>query len=410
MSTLVINGAAFTQGKRTAERIASDQGMKVVTDKDLLAWAAEKHGWNLNDLERTVFGKGGFFNAFTHRRERAVACLRLSVAEQVEKGDGVFFGFAGLLVPSWLTHGTRILITGEKPFRIIQAVTFHNLKENEALEQINSADMNAALKAQGLFGKGPWDKSLYDLIIHADKLGENGPLDMIRQHMVKQRGISKDITSKERRDFRLAAEVELALVCAGGIDHVWAGEGRVVVSIKKGVMFQERLKGKIMGIASGVPGVIQVDVRSVEDKGSSGNAPDKPEKKSPVLLVDDEKRYVEALSERLKIRKVDTQVRYSGEDALSYLDRQAAEVMVLDLKMPGIDGFEVLRRIKATRPEVEVIILTGQGSEVDRKTCLDLGAFAFLERPVDIDVLTETMRKAHEKIRSRNISQNQEND
>jgi DNA-binding response OmpR family regulator len=115
------------------------------------------------------------------------------------------------------------------------------------------------------------------------------------------------------------------------------------------------------------------------------------------------------LSERLKIREVETRVTYSGEDALGYLDNQDTELMVLDLKMPGIDGFEVLRRIKATKPWVEVIILTGQGSDFDRQTCLDLGAFAFLERPVDIDVLTHTMRKAHEKIRARKTNENQEN-
>jgi DNA-binding response OmpR family regulator len=84
--------------------------------------------------------------------------------------------------------------------------------------------------------------------------------------------------------------------------------------------------------------------------------------------------------------------------------------MVLDLRMPGIDGFEVLKRIKATKPEVEVIILSGKGSDTDKKVCLDLGAFAFLERPVDIDMLTETMRKAHEKIRTRKINETREND
>jgi DNA-binding NtrC family response regulator len=79
------------------------------------------------------------------------------------------------------------------------------------------------------------------------------------------------------------------------------------------------------------------------------------------------------------------------------------EVMILDLKMPGIDGIEVLKRVKQTRPEIEVIILTGHGSEEDRRTCLELGAFAYLQKPVDIDRLTETLKQANEKMR-RNLA------
>jgi len=59
----------------------------------------------------------------------------------------------------------------------------------------------------------------------------------------------------------------------------------------------------------------------------------------------------------------------------------------------------VLKRVKQTRPAIEVIILTGHGSEEDRKTCLELGAFAYLQKPVDIELLTETLKKANEQMR-----------
>ena len=79
--------------------------------------------------------------------------------------------------------------------------------------------------------------------------------------------------------------------------------------------------------------------------------------------------------------------------------------MILDLKMPGIDGMEVLRQVKATQPDIEVIILTGHGNETDRETCMGLGAFAYLQKPVDIDVLSETMKQANEKIQARKQAQ-----
>lgn len=119
-----------------------------------------------------------------------------------------------------------------------------------------------------------------------------------------------------------------------------------------------------------------------------------------VLLVDDEKEYVQTLSDRLKLRQFACEIAYNGQEALDFTDREDVEVMVLDLKMPGIGGFEVLKRIKVTKPCIEIIILTGHGSEEDRKTCMELGAFAYLQKPADIDLITETMRKAYEKIQA----------
>jgi DNA-binding response OmpR family regulator len=117
-----------------------------------------------------------------------------------------------------------------------------------------------------------------------------------------------------------------------------------------------------------------------------------------VLLVDDEKQFVQTLSERLQLRDMGTAVAYDGESALKLLQRDDPEVMVLDLMMPGIDGIEVLKQVKQTRPEVEVIILTGHGSDEDRDTCMSLGAFAYLHKPVDIDVLSQTIKEANERI------------
>ena len=125
---------------------------------------------------------------------------------------------------------------------------------------------------------------------------------------------------------------------------------------------------------------------------------EKNDKKMKILLVDDEKEYVEALSERLQMRKHGSEIAYDGEQALALVKQEGPEVMVLDLKMPGIDGIEVLKRLRQEHPEVAVIILTGHGSSSDRNTCLELGAFAYLQKPVDIEELSATMRRAYAKV------------
>ena len=115
---------------------------------------------------------------------------------------------------------------------------------------------------------------------------------------------------------------------------------------------------------------------------------------SKVLLVDDERDFVETLSERLLLRDMPSSVVFDGEQAMLAIERHPPEVVVLDLRMPGPSGIEVLQHIAATSPQIKVIILTGHGSSADRERCMELGAFAFLHKPVDLEELSQVMRRA----------------
>jgi DNA-binding response OmpR family regulator len=156
---------------------------------------------------------------------------------------------------------------------------------------------------------------------------------------------------------------------------------------------------KIKNLTETIDGVKNVETtfgKDIEIPSPIANL--KFEKREKVLLVDDEIEFVDALSERLSTRNFTTSVAYSGEEALENISKIQPDVMILDLKMPGIDGIEVLRKVKAEHPETEVIILTGHGSDIEKRIALELGAFAYLEKPVDINVLSETMKKAYSKI------------
>lgn len=123
----------------------------------------------------------------------------------------------------------------------------------------------------------------------------------------------------------------------------------------------------------------------------------KKKEKVRVLLVDDEKEFVESLSERLELRNLKPGIAYDGEQALEAVKKERPDVMILDLRMPGIDGIEVLRKMKKDHPEVDVVILTGHGTDKDEAEARRLGATAFLKKPVDIDQLVGTVHK--EKLR-----------
>lgn len=116
-----------------------------------------------------------------------------------------------------------------------------------------------------------------------------------------------------------------------------------------------------------------------------------------VLLVDDEETFVKTLSERLKMRDLKNDTVYDGNQAIDFVNENEPDVMVLDLKMPGIDGMEVLRRVKKMYPNIQVIILTGHGTDRDEDESRRLGVFDYLKKPVDIEVLVGRIKAAYQE-------------
>jgi DNA-binding NtrC family response regulator len=119
--------------------------------------------------------------------------------------------------------------------------------------------------------------------------------------------------------------------------------------------------------------------------------------KSRLLLVDDEEQFVEALSERLSMRDYDITTSLTGEDAIEKIKNYNFDVVILDVRLPGIDGTDVLREIKNLKPLTEVIMLTGQGTVEMAIEGMKLGAFDFLMKPCEAEDLTVKIDKAHDR-------------
>ena len=118
-----------------------------------------------------------------------------------------------------------------------------------------------------------------------------------------------------------------------------------------------------------------------------------------VLLVDDEEEFVSALSERLMLRGIEADCALNGEEALARMMEKEFEVVILDVLMPGLGGLEVLRQIKSTHPNTQVILLTGHGSTREGIEGMRLGAFDYLIKPVDIEEMLAKMKEAGETAR-----------
>jgi DNA-binding NtrC family response regulator len=116
-----------------------------------------------------------------------------------------------------------------------------------------------------------------------------------------------------------------------------------------------------------------------------------------VLFVDDEVEFLETLLKRMKKRDLQVSGVNSGEEALDFLDQNRVDVVVLDVKMPGMDGIQALREIKRLHPIIEVIMLTGHASVEVAIQGMELGAFDYLMKPVDIDDLLYKVQDAYKK-------------
>lgn len=116
-----------------------------------------------------------------------------------------------------------------------------------------------------------------------------------------------------------------------------------------------------------------------------------------ILLVDDEEEFVQALSERLGLRDLSSQTAFDGEQALRFVDDNTPHIMVLDLKMPGTSGLDVLRLVKKRYPDIQVIVLTGHGNDLDEAEARSIGIFDYLRKPVDIEVLVGRIRAAYQE-------------
>ncbi|MGA8179550.1 MAG: response regulator [Desulfobacterales bacterium] len=116
-----------------------------------------------------------------------------------------------------------------------------------------------------------------------------------------------------------------------------------------------------------------------------------------ILLVDDEREFVTTLAERLELRNMKVSTAMDGESALGSIESDPPQVVVLDVMMPGLGGLEVLERIKSLDSRIQVILLTGHGATKDGIRGMQLGAFDYLIKPIDID---ELIKKLNEAVKS----------
>ncbi|MBA3011678.1 MAG: response regulator [Proteobacteria bacterium] len=113
-----------------------------------------------------------------------------------------------------------------------------------------------------------------------------------------------------------------------------------------------------------------------------------------VLLVDDEREFLEIMSERMRARGMIVTTTESADQALSIIEKESFDAIIMDFQMPEMDGMEALKAIKKKRPELQIILLTGYATVEKTVEAMKIGATDFLEKPADLEALVEKIKTA----------------
>jgi two-component system, OmpR family, response regulator CpxR len=403
MPVLNILWGSYCGAEEVVRDVAEKIGCQYLDDALLIAETASRFQIDESKIRKALSGKASIFNKFTYEKERCFAYLKRGIANILKRDDLLYAGYAGLMIPRTISHVLNICLIADVKYRAGIASQKDGTSEKDALRKIHKEDEALVLLVELIFGKkDPWSPELYDIVIPMNKSSRDDAVRLICEKVKSSVLTTTEDSIKAVGDFTLAAEVNLKLTSAGHNVSVSARDGVVLMEINKHVMMLSSLEDELKKLALSLPGVV-----SAETKVGAGYYQSDVYRKfdfdvplpSKVLLVDDEREFVETLSERLEMRDYASAVVYGGEEALSIVEEDEPEVMILDLKMPGIDGLEVLKRVKEKHPNVEVIVLTGHGSKDIASRCLELGACAYLEKPVDIEKLTHAMQEAYKKVR-----------
>jgi CheY-like chemotaxis protein len=402
MAIITVLSGSYCHGDEIISAISQKLGYRLLDD-DLFATTARKCCVPREKLVRCFAGSEIRKTPDSKDRLRMLACLESTLAELIQEDKAIVSGCAGFLIPGNIAHVLRVCVAADLKYRTEQAVETEHISADEARNRIRDYDQDIGECATHLVSRAAYDESLYDMLVPVDKISVAGAVRAICEQAQSDAVQPTDWSIAQIKDFLLSARVKQALTEEGHRVDVYSEKGRVVIAINEQALRMGRLEEKLKQMAMEIDGVTDV-VTKLGPKFTSAsiNPWEAIEAPPKVLLVDDEKEFVQTLSERLKTRNLGASIAYDGEQALEMIKDEVPDVIVLDLMMPGIDGIETLRRVKQSHPEVEVIILTGHGTDREQTAAEDLGAFAYLRKPVNVNELARLMKEAYARRRKHN--------
>ncbi|MEZ5359622.1 MAG: response regulator [Candidatus Zixiibacteriota bacterium] len=377
--------------KGVAQRLGSSRISEILPEE-----VAKRFETSAESVQSFLDGTPPDFNKLSKKQIRLLGFIETTLAELILADNVIVDGRVGFMIPGNIPHALKVCIIANHDFRIEQAAKIDNVSGDAAASRLLEYDTYLSKWSGHFTQHAAYDEHQFDVIIPMHNTTIDKAIEIICNQAESEAVQTTERSRKIAADFLLGAKVKLALTSAGYDVNVFAESGRVNIEINEQSLWMSKLENKLRSMASEIPGVTEVTTRmGPKSAPPSLNPWDNVDAPPKILLVDDEKEFVHTLSERLKTRNLESAIAYDGEQALDMVRNDVPDVIILDLLMPGIDGIETLRRLKEMNPDIQVIILTGHGSDRERETAEELGAFAYLHKPVNINDLARKMKEAY---------------
>lgn len=262
MPIITISRGSYSKGKEVAEKAAQKLGYECVSREVLLEASEEFHIPEIK-LIRAIHDSPSILNRFTYGPERYIAYVQAALLEHFRKDNIVYHGLAGHFFVKGISHVLKVRIIADMEYRVRFVMEREGITRAEAFHMLKKDDKERRKWSQRLYGIDTWNSSLYDLVIHINKITADDAVDIIC-HTVRLKDFQTTPESQKAiEDLFLAARVKAALIDIKPDIEVFAQDGVVSVKMEVPSTHEQVLINKINKKAKNVAGVKRINIDAI---------------------------------------------------------------------------------------------------------------------------------------------------
>lgn len=384
-------------GEKVAALTAESMGFDRI-DESLYTTSSKQFNIPRDKFVSALSGRVSLFNKFTREREKHIAGFKKIMTGLMKDDNILLHGIASSLIPGTISHVLRVCLIANWDYRIERAARRFKGSTIEAEKYVTEHDRLLYNWTTFLHNKRPFDPQLYDIVIPMHEMSVMDAAALIENHALSEPLRTTKRSVNALHDFFRATEINLRLVNSGYDVEVDVFSDLAVLTIHTHVARLKSFREKISEIALGVEGISEVKTQIGDGFNyPSINPMSRVATPDRILICENEQEFMHTLSERLQAADLKSSVVYDGQQALEVAKKDEPAVMVLDLMMPGIDGLNTLRTIKEEHPDMKVIILTREFDPEEESLSHEMGAYAYLKKPVNVDKMARIMKSAYQE-------------
>lgn len=262
MAIITISRGSYSKGKEVAQRVAQTLGYQCVS-REILLEASEHFNIPEIKLVRALHDAPSILERFTYGKEHYLAYVAAALLERVQSDNVVYHGLAGHFFLGGVSHVLNVRILANLDARVALEMEREGLSQDKTMDRLVRDDQERRKWSQHLFGKDPWDPSLYDLVVHVHKLSMDDTVKIICQTAQLKQFQATPESQQFLDDLVLAALVRAALVHDFPMVQVHAQAGVVFIDAKINQQVEPELADKIRDLALQVPGVKDVRMHAL---------------------------------------------------------------------------------------------------------------------------------------------------